>query len=250
MNLARTGGGSPRHGLRQLLARLLAGLGLLAANAALGSWWASLLLAGDMASATTAAPRRLPSGPGTSGQTSSSITSIAHALGLATGSASGHGGHGSDTSLGISSLGQVLGVPGIATGTSGHLARTLHADAGLALLAAALAAVVAVAVARQRRPIVTHLAARVAMVCGIVLMVVWPLATVVAANSHGTLATVAGDVRRGGAPVRVALSWCLGGALALWLALRPWPARRQTREARLLASATDNKTPSGPHGGR
>lgn len=265
MNRTRLGDVGQEPKTRQWIARLLAGAALVAGDAALGSWWTSRLLHTDdgasagagVSAGVSPAGKATVSAAGTSPKSlSSNMASLLHELGIQAGSvrpgnqptsgllpALGLGGKGSSGLTGriagerLGAVGQLLDPSGITQGASRQLVRTLDSAAGLALLATVLLTVAALATARRRQPIARHLAARISAICGVVLVVVWPLATLVTNHSHGAVADAARVIYRGGLPVRTTLCWCLAGAASLWLALILVPrfGRRRAPEAELTA---------------
>lgn len=241
--MGRTPDDRPQHATpRRLVARVLVALALAAAEAALGTWWAALLLArsgnGGVLGNLGAALGGEPVGGG-----GAATGSLGSALGLGTGSGGslgsalglGAGAAGSPRTGAPVPLGGLLGDGGslLGGGGSAHLAHQLHGDAGLALAAAVVLAVAAVAVAPRRQRTCLRLAGGVSAVAGLALLATWPVAAAVSAWSGGSVHRAAGAVLRAGAPVRVALAVALGSALvagALAVA-----AGRRARRRRLLA---------------
>jgi len=259
VNRTRLGDVGQKPKTRQWIARLLAGAAVVAGDAALGSWWTSRLLHSDdganagtgIRAGASPAGKATASAAGTSPKSlSSNMASLLHELGIPAGSArpgdqpasgllpalglGGKGAAGHTARIAgehLGAVGQLLDPSGITQGASRQLVHTLDATAELALLAAVLLTVAALATARPRQPMARHLAAQISALCGVILVVVWPLATLVTIHSHGAVADAAKVIRRGGLPVRTTLCWCLVGAASLWLALILVPrfGRRCTR---------------------
>lgn len=211
---------------RRLATRVLVTLTVGAAEAALGTWWAAVLLARSRGG--------LPGfGNALRGASVDLAPGAAGSLGSAVGVGSG----------GTADLGPVLGFDtrsgrllGTLLGTRGagtaHLARQLHGDAAVALVAAVALAALALLVSPARCRTILRLVGSAGTMAGLALLAVWPLAAAVAAWSGGSAHRAADAVVGAGEPVRpiliTATAACLAVAAATVEAGRRWRRRSLT----------------------
>lgn len=215
---------------RRLATRVLVALTVGAAETALGTWWAAVLLArgrgglpgfgnalrGASVGLAPAAAGSLGSAVGTAG--SGGTAALGSALGFSTGSGR--------------LLGGLLGTGGAG---AAHLARQLHSDATVALVAAVALGALALLASPARYRTILRLACSAGTVTGLALLVTWPVATAVAAWSGGSAHRVADTVLTAGQPVRTTLITATVACLAL--AAATVEAGRRSRRRPLSDSA-------------
>lgn len=220
---------------RQVIARVLVALALLAGSAALGAWWTSLL-AGQAAGSLSTAVRssaaaeieqqinRLDPGAGQAANARQAVSTALSDPQLTQMLAAGGTGGGQALSTELAKLDPglagVLGGQGLNVDVGEHTlaryARTLHHDAGYLAVAALALAVAAVALAALRHRIVRRLALTAAIEGGLAVAGSWLVPTLVGHLTHGTVRRVALQIVHGGDPVRGVLVEVLVGAAAVY----------------------------------